>query len=73
MYDHFKKSNTYDDCKLLIVMRKRGGDYILIGRNNVDRLIEISSTGYDWGYDYEGLKALIAEYPELFDKLGVKE
>lgn len=76
LYDYCKKDDYGYNCdhtRLLIVMRKRGGNYIIIGRSNTDRMIEIDRTGYEWHYDYEGLKALIGEYPELFDNLGVKE
>lgn len=76
LYDDWKKeyqSAPLNHVRLEIVMRKKGGNYIIIARNNFDRRIEIDRTGSEWHYDYEGLKALIGEYPDLFGRLGVVE
>lgn len=78
-FEVYEKYYKDDFCKsvehliLWIVMRKKGGNYIIIGRNPNDRLIEIDRDGYEWHYDYEGLKKLIQEYPDVFYRLGVKE
>lgn len=76
LYKRWFKDDYSASCrneKLEIVMRKLGGNYIVIARNNENRMIEIDRTGYECHYDYEGLKALMNEYPDLFSILGVRE
>lgn len=76
LYKRWFKDDFSASCRnemLKVVMRKQGGNYIIIARNNENRMIEIDRTGYEWHYDYEGLKALIGEYPDLFGRLGVIE
>jgi len=77
VYDDWRKEDYGYCCehtRLAIIMRKRGGNYIIITRSLTgDRIIEIDRTGYEWHYDYDELRKLIDDYPDLFDGLGVKE
>ena len=63
----------YDGSKLAIVLRRHGGEYVIIGKDNTDRYIEVDSDEATWSYDYAKLKELINEYPTLFELLKVRE
>ena len=65
---HGRTQNFLDES-LYIVLRKRSGRYIVIGKNNAERYLEIDTEVRH--YDPEKLHALMREHSALFRKLGI--
>lgn len=64
---YHKDSPSYGDEDLLIVLRKRAGDYLIIGKRG-DRAFEVDYSGIKH-YDENLLNEILQEHKGLFDTL----